>query len=278
VAGRCRHLGPVRRPAAALLQPPRRAAGAALAGAAGDPALDLGDPAPPAGRLRIATPGRRATIPGRSLDAPSRRTTLTVEKITAVLDSAARTIGVPCLEAERVHLQVVAGQAVHFRTCAKGVQQRLGTRCEKAPATPGLAAAIGRKSAAVLFALLGAPTSYPNAGSYLKALGLNLAARSSGKKKGALRLAKRGSGTARRYLYLAALRLIARERSVRRWYEAKVARDGDVKIKAVVAIMRKLAKGLWHVGQEATFNPERLFNFKLLTASGLAGGLACTKP
>jgi transposase len=200
------------------------------------------------------------------------------EKITEVLDSAEATIGVPCREAERVHLQVVAGQAVHFRKCAKGVQQRLAARCEKDPATQDLAAAIGRKSAAVLFALLGSPKRYPNAGSYLEALGLNLTERSSGKKKGALRLAKRGSGTARRYLYLAALRLIARERGVKCWYEAKVARDGGVKIKAVVAVMRKLAKGLWHVGQGTAFDPNRLFNAELLTASRHGGALADMRP
>lgn len=205
---------------------------------------------------RVAEQRTRAEALMRRVGGPQ----LTVEKIAAVLDSAESTIGVPCLEAERAHLQVVAGQAVQFRKCAKGVQHRLEERCQADPVTQGLAAAVGRKSAAVLFALLGAPKNYPNAGSYLKALGLNLTERSSGKKKGALRLAKRGSATARRYLYLAALRLIAREPGVRRWYAAKVARDGGVKMKAVIAIMRKLAKGLWHVGQGETFDPERLFN------------------
>ncbi len=223
---------------------------------------------------RVAEQRSRAEALMRRVGDPQ----LAAEKIADVLNSAEATIGVPCLEAERVHLQVVAGQAVHFRKCAKGVQQRLEARCEKDPATQGLAAAIGRKSAAVLFALLGAPRSYPNAGSYLKALGLNLTERSSGKKKGALRLAKRGSGTARRYLYLAALRLIARERSVKRWYEAKVARDGGVRIKAVVAIMRKLAKGLWQVGQGAVFDPNRLFNAELVSASRHQGALADMKP
>lgn len=218
---------------------------------------------------RVAEQRSRAEAVMRRFGGPQ----LAAEKITAVLDSAESTLGVPCLEAERIHLQVVAGQAVHFRKCAKGVQQRLEARCEKDPATQGLAAAIGRKSAAVLFALLGAPKRYPNAGSYLKALGLNLTERSSGKKKGALRLAKRGSGTARRYLYLAALRLIARERSVKRWYEAKVARDGGVRIKGVVAVMRKLAKGLWHVGQGAAFDPGRLFNPEPPAASRHPGGL-----
>jgi transposase len=218
---------------------------------------------------RVAEQRCRAEAAMRRIGGPQ----LASEKITEVLDSAESTLGVPCLEAERMHLQVVAGQAVHFRKCAKGVQQRLEARCEKDPATRGLATAIGRKSAAVLFALLGSPKRYPNSGSYLKALGLNLTERSSGKKKGALRLAKRGSGTARRYLYLAALRLIARERTVKRWYEAKVARDGGVKIKGVVAVMRKLAKGLWHVGQGAAFDPARLFNPKPLAASRHPGGL-----
>jgi transposase len=155
----------------------------------------------------------------------------------------------------------VAGEACAFRTCAKRLQQTLEARCEADPNLRALAVALGRKSTMVLCAVLGLPQEYPNAGSYLKALGLNLKERSSGKKKGKLRLTKRGSATARRYLFLAALRLIQHEQSVQRWYRAKVTRDGGVKIKAVVAIMRKLAKGLWHVGQGDTFDPNRLFHF-----------------
>jgi transposase len=58
----------------------------------------------------------------------------------------------------------------------------------------------------VLGATVGTPVDYPNPHSYLKALGLNLKERSSGKHKGQLKITKRGPGEARKYLYFAALR------------------------------------------------------------------------
>ena len=47
---------------------------------------------------------------------------------------------------------------------------------------------------------------------------------------------------------------------VRPWYEAKKARDpGDAR-RAVVAVMRKLAVALYHVGVKGEeFRPQRLF-------------------
>ena len=74
-----------------------------------------------------------------------------------------------------------------------------------------------------------------------------------------MRLTKRGPGTARLYLYFAVLRWIARAGPARRWYEAKVARDGGVTVKAIAALMRKLARALWHVGQGECFDERRLF-------------------
>jgi transposase len=42
--------------------------------------------------------------------------------------------------------------------------------------------------------------------------------KSSGKTKGGLHITKRGPGIARLFLYLAALRLIQRDRIIRAWY------------------------------------------------------------
>jgi transposase len=60
---------------------------------------------------------------------------------------------------------------------------------------------------------------------YRKAMGLNLTERSSGTVQGKLHLSKRGDPQARRWLYLAALRL-AKRAGVREWYQAKKGRDG----------------------------------------------------
>jgi transposase len=95
-------------------------------------------------------------------------------------------------------------------------------------------------------------------------LGLNLKEKSSGKHQGQLKITKRGPGLARKYLYLAALRLIQNDPIVQCWYQRKVQRDGGHKGKAIVAIMRKLAKSLWHVARGRAFDSQALFNVRAL--------------
>jgi len=71
---------------------------------------------------------------------------------------------------------------------------------------------------------------------------------------------------ARFYLYFAALRLIARDPAVRRWYDRKTSRPGALRGKTVVELMRKLIKGLWHVAQGETFAADKLFDLKAIAA------------
>ena len=118
----------------------------------------------------------------------------------------------------------------------------------------------------MLVSTQGRPQDYPDAGSYLKSLGLNLKERSSGKFQGQLKITKRGPGIARLYLYFAALRWLYRDPIIQAWYQRKVARDGGHKGKAIVAIMRKLAKALWYVAQGVAFDSRKLFNLKALAA------------
>ena len=101
------------------------------------------------------------------------------------------------------------------------------------------------------------PRKYENARSYQKALGLNLKEKSSGRHVGQLRITKRGSAMARKYLYLATLRLIKSHPAVKAWYENKV--NPKAKNKTVIAVMRKLAKALWYVGRGERFDASKLF-------------------
>jgi transposase len=111
----------------------------------------------------------------------------------------------------------------------------------------------------VLWVSTGDPRKYHAAGAYRKAMGLNLAERSSGTYQGHLRLSKRGSARTRQWLYFAVLRLV-QTCGVRPWYEAKKARDRDDARRALVAVMRKLAVALYHVGAHGEeFQPRRLF-------------------
>ena len=90
-------------------------------------------------------------------------------------------------------------------------------------------------------------------------MGLNLKERSSGAYQGQIRISKRGSARTRQWLFFAALRLVQHS-GVRPWYEAKKARNEDDARKVVVAVMRKLAMALYHIGVKGEeFQPRRLF-------------------
>lgn len=184
---------------------------------------------------------------------------LAAEKVDALVASAATTLGRPCVAAESERVRALAGEVLAMREQCRRLERRLSAQVGSEAGLRQQAAVVGAVTAAVLCACLGDARAYPNAGSYAKAMGLHLKERSSGKHKGQLRITRRGPGVSRFYLYFAVLRLIARAGPAKRWYDAKVARDGGRKGKAITALMRKLAKALWHVGQGEAFDEARLF-------------------
>jgi transposase len=110
-----------------------------------------------------------------------------------------------------------------------------------------------------LWVSTGDPRKFDSAAAYRKAMGLNLVERSSGTYQGRLRISKRGSARTRQWLYFAALRQV-QKCGVRPWYEAKKARDERDARRVLVAVMRKLAVALYHVGvRSEEFQPRRLF-------------------
>ncbi len=193
----------------------------------------------------------------------SGRVGLSEAKVAQVLASAATTVGVPCLEQEQRYLSALAGEALHsyrgVQQARQGLEQRVAATAALAP----MAALLGRVTTAVLIASAGSPLNFPSAASYVKGLGLNLKEHSSGQYQGQLKLTKRGPARARHYLYLAVLRWLQREPLIAAWYQAKLGRDGGrLKGKALVGLMRKLAKAVWHVARGRAFDAERLFTVK----------------
>ncbi len=77
------------------------------------------------------------------------------------------------------------------------------------------------KGTAVLISLHLDPRCFATPKSYQKAFGVNLTEKSSGQINGQLILSKRGSAIARKFLYLATLRLLVNDPMVGKWYEAK---------------------------------------------------------
>lgn len=187
------------------------------------------------------------------------------EKIDSTIASAARTFGMPQVEEEQQLVRVVAAEARRSAGEARRARRRVEALTERNESAVRMRPAIGKTTAAVLVASVGDPLNYHSSGAYLKSLGLNLKEKSSGKEKGALHVTKRGPSVARMFLYMAALRMIARDPVTRAWFAQKVRRSGGKeKAKGVVAIMRKLTKAMWHVVRGAPFDSTRLFDVRRL--------------
>lgn len=192
------------------------------------------------------------------------RRLLTGEKIRALVESAKETVGVPQGKFERQWPRECANQILAARRTKQQAKRELKRLGEGNAVLSRLAAAVGYATASVLWVYLGNPESYHCGAAYRKAMGLNLKERSSGKCQGQLRITKRGPGAVRRWLYLAAMRLL-QDAGVRRWFEAKKARDGKRGGKALVGVMRKLAMALYRVAaDDAAFDARKLFPGKPL--------------
>jgi transposase len=184
---------------------------------------------------------------------------LAPEKAQRLSAAAAASVGVRVEEWPRRQIQDYARQALAARREAQRAQRRLHELAVDNAVLQAQGKVVGVPTACVFWTSTGDPRKYHAAAAYRKAMGLNLTERSSGNYQGRLRISKRGSARTRQWLYFAALRLV-QESGVRPWYEAKKARDQDDARRVVVALMRKLAMALYHVGVKGEeFQPRRLF-------------------
>lgn len=109
--------------------------------------------------------------------------------------------------------------------------------------------AVGAGTLGVLLTTVGDLRDYPNGGSLLKALGLNLKERSSGARKGELGISKRGPSQARRWIYYWAMRAVQKP-EIEEWYFRFHATQpgkpciGHRKMKGLICLMRKLMRSL----------------------------------
>jgi len=182
-------------------------------------------------------------------------------KVERVIESARSTFGVAQIEEEAELLKIVAGEARRAQKLASQAKRRVERLTQELEPTKAMAPVVGKTTAAVMVAAVGDPRNYDSAAAYLKSVGLNLKEKSSGKQQGGLHITKRGPGIARMFLYLAVLRLIQSDVVIRAWYAKKVKRQGgQMKSKAVVAIMRKLVLALWHVGRGSEFDSSLLYD------------------
>jgi len=175
------------------------------------------------------------------------------------------TAGAAMVADELQLIQMTASEILRLFQMRQQVDTRIEQVGAEVPVVQAMRSCLGAVTAAVVFAYLGAPNDYASAAALEKAAGLNLVERSSGTDAGTKHLSKRGPAMVRKYLFLAAMRLIQTDPIAKAWYQARASFKGDAKAKALVAVERKLCRALFHIaGSGEPLDSTKLFDIRRL--------------
>jgi transposase len=193
---------------------------------------------------------------------------LSRDRIEEVIGVSRGSLGVPMTNDERVLLGDLVDEIQRLRRKVDDIDEQLAAYVESDRVMKLMSGVAGPAATVALMAYVGTPDQYASASAYEKACGLNLKVRSSGKDEGRLRITKRGPPRVRQLLYLAALRCCQSNETVRAWYQQRGGYKANVKMKAVVAVMRKLVRALWSMGHDRehpkAFDSHLLFDMRRL--------------
>lgn len=189
---------------------------------------------------------------------------LSETKIKHVINSSSKTIGVPMTKGELVEFKYHTARTLEIKREINKAKKKVERLSQENESTKNIGKTVGKATAAVIVTFCGDPRSYKSCNHWLKSFGLNLKEKSSGKHKGRLMITRRGSGRSRRWLYLSVLRLIQKDPIIKAWYAKKIERDGGMKMKGIVAIMRKLVRALWYVARGDEFDSRKMFDARNL--------------
>jgi transposase len=175
------------------------------------------------------------------------------EKLQGILTSGRSTKGLPMSESDCYWMQELAEEVLRCHRVELKCENIIKSQVAGDPIMQRYSKAVGCCTLAVLWTEAGDPAKYGSAGAYIKALGLNLKERSSGKRAGQLAISKRGSAMSRRWIYFWAMRAVQKD-ELKGWYgdfsqvgNQKTKTNSELrKMKGLVAMMRKLCKSLWH--------------------------------
>lgn len=185
---------------------------------------------------------------------------LSSERLDRLMTEARHSVGVRGGKVAERRLRMHAERALACRVEIVAARRQLQKLCENHEVIVAQSKVVGLTTACVLWAHLGDPRDYDSAAAYRKAMGLNLTERSSGTWQGRVRISKRGPREVRRWLYMSAIRWIG-VGEVKEWYAAKKqgGAGGSQAMRAIVALMRKLAPALYHAARGRPFDPRLLF-------------------
>lgn len=160
-------------------------------------------------------------------------------------------------------MHTLAMQLIATNRNADELEAQMRVRAHDDEVFSRLSAWMGVYTAAVIVTRVD-PRQYPSARALEKACGLNLREKSSGERSGRLTITKRGPALVRQVLYLFALRMLQESAVVRAWYRLRRGYNEDSKQRAVVAVMRKLVRALFHVAKGDAFDATKLFDVRRL--------------
>jgi transposase len=199
----------------------------------------------------------------RALLQEASRGRLSREAMEGVVAGAGATLGVPMVPEEEELVRTLATQLLGASRAADALEAKMAEAAKDDACFVRLSQWMGVYSAAVVVTLVD-PLQYAGARPLEKACGLNLREKSSGEFKGRLSITKRGPALVRQVLYMFALRMIQASPEVRAWYQKRRGYTEDSKQRAVVAVMRKLVRALFHVARGAAFDAAKLFDLRRL--------------
>jgi transposase len=183
--------------------------------------------------------------------------------VDGLIAESMRTTGVPMVEEEEKHVRTLAAHVAAARRSAAELEREMKEIGQHDEVYARLAPWMGTYTTAVITTMCD-PRQYANARQLEKACGLNLREKSSGEHRGQLHITKRGPGAVRHALYMFTLRMIESSAIVRAWYKRRRGYTEGTKRRAVVAVMRKLVRAMFHVAKGAEFDAAKLFDMRRL--------------
>ncbi len=194
------------------------------------------------------------------------RSRLSQEAVAGVIADASATLGVPMVPEEEQLVRTLAAQLIAAGKSTDALDEQMRELAMDDEVFKRLSAWMGVYTAAVIVTRVD-PRQYTSARQMEKACGLNLRQKTSGetgREDPRLTITKRGSGLVRQVLYLFALRMIKESAAVRAWYKRRGGYTDSSKQRAVVAVMRKLVRALFHVARGNAFDASKLFDLRRL--------------
>ncbi len=178
---------------------------------------------------------------------------LGAETYEQLVTAARATLGLPGAQARlRQEILLTLERIALFERQIRALEAELVETLQAVPETPYLLSIpkVAPVTAAVFLGSIGDPRAYEAGEQILRVAGLSLIERSSGVLRGTKRISKRGRPLLRQAAYMFAVRSITKGGLFRAEYEALCQRNGGIKMKAVVAVMRSGLRLLYSIARD----------------------------